>query len=180
MQIIVLSIYYLCLIVTCLCGLAAAVSDFRGMKIPNLYSGIVILSFFIAFPIVSMTGFDCGFSSLISHILSGIICFGFTYMMFAFGAFGAGDSKLITAFGFWTGLQGLPVFIFYVTIAGAVLALLAMALMRFPVFANMPEGSWIARIRARERVIPYGIAISFGAFAAFFSLGYFSVLLSWT
>ncbi len=177
MLLVILSVYYICLLVSCLSGLAAALSDFRGMKIPNILSVIIILAFFTAKTAVSVSGTDPVFSSFISHILSGIVMFGLTYMLFAFGAMGAGDSKLLTAYGFWFGLNGLPVFVFYVTMIGAVLALAALVVMRMPIPSGLPEESWLARIRARERVVAYGIAISFGAFAGFLTLNFFSVSL---
>jgi Flp pilus assembly protein protease CpaA len=175
--ILTLTLYVFSFAVAVISGIAAAISDFRGMKIPNIYPVLIILSFLTGIITVRLGGYDVIFVSLFSHLISGIIVFGFTYMLFALGAFGAGDSKLMTAYGFWVGLQGLPVFIFYVTIVGAVLAFLALAIMRFPVFAKMPEGSWIARVRARERVVPYGIAISSGAFVAFYFLEYFNIFL---
>ncbi len=162
------------IITALLAGVVAAVSDFRGMRIPNFCPLIIIVCFIISFLAVTISD-QVVFAGALSHLASGAIVFSFTYMLFAFGVFGAGDSKLVTAFGFWAGLQGLPVLIFYVTIAGAVLALVALVLLRFPVSSGMSEESWIARLRARDRVVPYGIAIAFGAVAAFYHLGYFGI-----
>lgn len=178
MHIFIMTLYFLTVTASLSAGAVAACSDFRGMKIPNCCSLAVLVSFVVSFCVIKFSGMDSAFSFFVSHFLSGAVLFGLTYALFAFGAFGAGDSKLITAYGFWFGLEGLPVFVFWVTMLGAVLAIFAMVLMRIPAFSGAPEGSWIARLSNRERVVPYGIAIFFGAFASFCFLGYFGVSLS--
>ncbi len=180
MNLLAMIVYGIGLSVSVLTGMFAGIADFRGMKIPNLYSLIIAVCFFAGFLALELAGSNTVFHSFWSHFLGGLILFLLTYLLYALGAFGAGDSKLLTAYGFWFGLQGLPVFIFYVTIIGAVLAFAALVIMRIPVFANMPEGSWIARLKARERVVPYGVAISLGAIIAFCVLGNFSALSSLT
>lgn len=159
--------------VAVLCGILAGISDFRRMRIPNALSLLIAVTFALAFFADAILGESRAFAPLLSHFFAGCGIFFATYVLFLFRVFGAGDSKLLTAYGFWVGLQGLPVFLFWVTMIGALLALVAICVGRMGRFPAMPEGSWLARVRSREAVVPYGIAIGSGAVAAFAFLGYF-------
>ncbi|HRC27015.1 MAG TPA: hypothetical protein PKX87_06260, partial [Alphaproteobacteria bacterium] len=97
-----------------------------------------------------------------------------TLWMFATGMIGAGDSKLGTAFALWVGLKGLPVYLFFMAVAGGFLGLATLVLRRRALWPKAPEGSWIARAQRGESVVPYGIAIVTGAIFAFAFRGYLS------
>lgn len=155
-------------------GYLAAVSDLRGMVIPNALSIVVIFTFFIAYGVLWLFGRDDVFGPLMSHILSAGVVFAVTLVMFALKALGAGDSKLGTAFALWVGLKGLVPFLFYMTLVGGALALIALMLRKWRFFKELKEGTWVARVQSGEGVVPYGVAIFCGVLASFIKLGYFS------
>jgi prepilin peptidase CpaA len=71
--------------------------------------------------------------------------------LFAVGAIGGGDVKLVAAVGAWVGLHGLPSFLVVMALLGGALALLQLAGGRLG-----GAGGWLAP----ERGVPYGVAIA--------------------
>lgn len=153
-------------------ALLAAAADVRGLKIPNMYSLIVIAAFAVSYGLLWAFGREDVFSSLLSHFLSAFIVFLVTLIMFALKGLGAGDSKLATACALWTGMNGLFVFLFYMTLAGGFLGLSALIIRKTKPFKAPAEGSWIAQVQAGQSKVPYGVAILCGALASFIKLGY--------
>ncbi len=155
-------------------GFLSAVSDISGMKIPNIMSVIVVVSFAGAYAVGAFAGISENiFSDIWKHVLSGIIMFVVTYILFSFNVMGGGDSKLATAYSFWFGLSGLPAFLFYMTFIGGVVAIISILIAKFKPFKMAKKGSWVARSQVGESVVPYGIAIFLGAVISFIYLGYF-------
>ena len=68
----------------------SAMSDIRGMVIPNQYSLIVIGAFGACYVVLSVFGRDDVFYALHSHILAMVVMFFITLAMFAFKLIGAG------------------------------------------------------------------------------------------
>ncbi len=149
------------------CVFAAAACDAFKMEIPNALPLSVALFFFAAWAIEFASGSGEQFFAqpLWYHLVAGLAAFFVTFLLFALRVFGAGDAKLISACALWTGFQGLPVFLLWVTIMGAMLALLTLLLRKFKPKTPFSEESWIGRATNGEAVVPYGIAIAFG-FAA--------------
>ncbi|MEZ5814156.1 MAG: prepilin peptidase [Alphaproteobacteria bacterium] len=154
-------------------GVLSALSDVRGMRIPNLHSGIIIGAFVVCYGLLWLGGRDDVFAPLGSHLLGGLVVFGVTLAMFMGGVFGGGDSKLASAFSVWLGLKGLIPFVFYMSVAGGLLALAALALKKWKPVKNPKPESWIARVQAGESKVPYGVAIVMGALVSFVEIGYF-------
>lgn len=170
---LLLIVFLVCLFVVIGTGFLAGMSDMRGMTIPNVYSVIVIGAFVVCYGVLWAGGRDDVFASLWSHFLGAFLVFLITLAMFMFKIIGAGDSKFATALAFWTGVKGLVPFMFFMAVAGGVLALAALALQKWtPVKAPDPE-SWVGRVQAGESKVPYGVAIVFGVFLAFMKIGYF-------
>ena len=154
-------------------GLASAWSDFKGFTIPNIYSLGVVLSFVLAFVCVSIFGPETGyFSTWQSHLIAGLGTFVITLILFAVGVIGAGDSKLISAFALWVGLQNIMGFMFYMALFGGILGILTLIMKKKTVFPNAKAGSWIERAQSGESAVPYGIAIAFGSIVGFYHAGY--------
>ncbi len=170
-----LIIYLACLFVAVGTGVLAGMSDIRGLKIPNMYSVVVILAFVVCYGVLWAFGREDVLSSLSSHLLGAVIVFGVTAAMFAFGMIGAADSKLGTAYALWVGLRGIFPFLFYMTLVGGLLGLVSLVIKKRKPFKSPPEGSWIAQVQAGESKVPYGVAIVIGALASFVNIGYFSV-----
>jgi prepilin peptidase CpaA len=155
----------------------SAISDYKGLIIPNRYSVIIILSFFMGYLALYLGGVNTQFMEpILTHALSALLVFFVTFIMFALNVWGAGDSKLSLAFALWVGLKGVVSFIFIMTIFGGVLGLLALIIKKKNLFKGAAKGSWPDRVNNGENAVPYGIAISFGALISFWQLGYFHVL----
>ena len=172
---LLLIVFLMCLFVAMGTSVLAAVSDYRGMTIPNTYSAIIIGAFVLCYAILWMGGRDDVFGPLMSHGLAALIVFLITLVMFMAKAIGAGDSKLATALAFWAGLKGLMPFVFYMSVVGGLLGLTALVLKKWTPVKNPPEGSWIAQVQGGASKVPYGIAIVAGALASFVKIGYFDV-----
>jgi prepilin peptidase CpaA len=84
---------------------------------------------------------------------------------------GGGDSKLGTALALWAGLRGLLPFVFYMALVGGILGIAALVLYKLKPFKNPRVGGWIEQAQLGANAIPYGIAISAGAWASFFHTG---------
>ena len=171
----ILFLIVFCLIVALGFGIAAAISDFRSMTIPNIYAACILLAFIPAFLADMFTGNGMEFfASWKSHLIAGGVMFAITFILFSARVIGAGDSKLCSAFALWVGLGGIASYLFYMAIVGAVLGIATKVMSSSQLAASPKEGSWIAKSQAGEMGVPYGIAICFGAIVAFYQLGYFS------
>jgi len=172
---LLLIFFLMCIFVVAGTGVLSALSDMRGMVIPNMHSGIIIGAFLLCYGVLWLGGRDDVFAPFLSHILSALVVFGVTLAMFMGKVIGGGDSKLATAFAFWLGLKGLIPFIFYMSVVGGLLGLAALALKKWTPVKKPKAGSWIAKVQAGESKVPYGVAIVVGALASFVIIGYFDV-----
>lgn len=155
-------------------GVLSALSDMRGLMIPNIYSVIVIVSFLFAYVVLWISGGEKTGWPIVTHLLSGVLTFSITALLFSLKTLGAADSKLVTAYALWFRLSDLPMFLAYVTLAGGVLAVVALVIKKKKPFTAPKEGGWIYRLQAGESKVPYGVAIFAGALFAFLKAGYFS------
>jgi prepilin peptidase CpaA len=158
-----------------MCGLAA-LSDFKGFRIPNLVALVIVGAFLASYGITSLTGQrDAIFMPAVSHFGAATIVFLITMILFAFKLLGAGDSKFATAVALWLGFQGLAPFLFYMALIGGLLGVVSLALRHRKPFKNPPQGTWLAKAQEGHNAVPYGIAIAGGTVIAFIFLGYFSL-----
>jgi prepilin peptidase CpaA len=79
--------------------------------------------------------------------------------LFAFDVLGGGDVKLLSAIALWAGWSLMLPLLFITSVAGAVLAIILLAVRRFAP-RNVPQGRWYRRLVARGEGVPYGIAIA--------------------
>ena len=171
---IVLIIFLMCIFITLIIGGAAALSDFRSMTIPNMYSVYVIAAFAVAYICVWFGGYDGVFAPILSHLISAGVTFLVTFILFGLKVIGAGDSKFATACAFWLGAKFLPIYLFYMTLTGGLLGAAALYIKKKKPFESPLEGSWIDQVQRGKDKVPYGIAISVGMVIAFVYAGYFS------
>ncbi len=169
---LLLIIFLTCIFVALGAGALSGLSDIRGMTIPNLYSLVVIAAFFAAYICLYIGGRGEVFSPLSAHLLSALLTFSLTALLFGGRMIGAADSKLATAYAFWLGIGDVPVFLAYMVFAGGVLAVASLVFMRLKPFKSPDKESWIGRVQNGESKVPYGVAIAFGALVAFFKVGY--------
>lgn len=153
-------------------GVLAGLSDWRGMTIPNLYSALIAGAFIPAYGLMWVMGKDDIFMSLLSHISALILVLAVSAALFFFRVMGAADSKLASAYALWLGVGATPMFLFVMSIVGAVLGAVALYIGRKKPFKDAPEESWIGQLQAGKNKVPYGIAIVCGAAYGFFHAGY--------
>ncbi len=147
--------------------LVSCVCDVRTLRIPNKHALIVLLAFPVAY-----AASPAAFGSLWSHLGAMVIMFLITYGMFVTRMIGGGDSKLGTVLGLWVGLQGFMPFMFYMALTGGVVGALSLWISKKKPFSNPRPGSWVAAAQSGKSSIPYGIAITAGAWAGLVYTGF--------
>jgi len=170
-----LIIFLACVFAALGAGVLGAWSDFQGLKISNIYTVVVLITFCVAYASIWLSGADHVFFPILSHLLAAVIVFGVTAVMFSFGALGAADSKLGTAFALWVGIPGLPIFLFWMALMGGVLGVAALVFKKLKPITAPKENSWIAQVQGGQSKVPYGIAIAFGGIVSFAIVGYLNV-----
>lgn len=171
--IMTLTFYVLGLVVT------AAYTDIMKLRIPNILPILIAFSFALALGIDHVADTNV-FQSPLSHLIAGVSVFAVMLILFFMRLFGGGDAKLIPAVALWVGLQGLPVFLMITTIVGGLLAVFSIFLRKTKIgqtlltkllhYPKLTDG-WFGAMAKGETVIPYGIAIAIGTFAAFRDIG---------
>jgi prepilin peptidase CpaA len=146
----------------------ACLSDLREMRIPNICSIAVAGAFLFAFLAAPES-----FGRWWSHGAALVLVFAVTYIMFLKGMFGGGDAKLGSALALWVGLKGLALYVFWMGVMGGVIAILSLLIKKKKPFAHPPAKSWMAQVQEGRNAVPYGIAISVGAWAALAQTGFF-------
>ena len=149
--------------------MASCVSDFRSLRIPNSHS-LAVIGLFIPAYLFAPDSFGLWWYPFLA---AGLMFF-ISYVMFCYGLMGGGDSKLATALALWVGLKGLMIYVFWMAVAGGVIAAFGLWLKAKKPFKNPTEGSWIAQAQGGRNAVPYGIAITVGAWAAIFHTESFS------
>ncbi len=141
--------------------LYASITDVKALRIPNWIS-IATIALFGIFLLVG------GKTVVIWHHLAVaaiVLVIGFS--VYSFGFMGAGDIKLMTAVALWAGPSHVLEFLLFMSLFGAVLALIVLAGRRFLLWDK--EGwspSKLSRFFpdwVRRGLLPYGVAISLGA-----------------
>ena len=129
-----------------------SVSDIRHRRIPN-WTVLVICGLSIPWILLGPG------PSLLSASVAMLIAFGVTWPLYAFGLFGAGDSKLLMALSLLVGLENLLVFFVVVAIAGGVIAAASLA-------AEPTRALVLFQLRGKGgygKDVPYGVAIAIAA-----------------
>ena len=129
-----------------------SVSDIRHRRIPN-WTVLAICGLSIPWILLGHG------PSLLSALAAMLIAFGVTWPLYAFGLFGAGDSKLLMALSLLVGAQNLLNFFVVVAIAGGVIAAASLA-------ANPTRALVLFQLRGKGgygRDVPYGVAIAIAA-----------------
>ena len=155
--------------------LASGWSDWNGMIIPNIYPLGIVITFLMAFGVASVMAPEATyFAGWKSHLIAFIVVFAATFVLFSLKMIGAGDSKLAAAIAVWVGVKGLFPFLFFTSIVGAVLGIIALYFQKKKPVEAPKEGSWIDRVQKGESAVPYGIALAIGAVIGFVQIGYFA------
>ena len=156
-------------------SLMAAISDFKGMTIPNMHSIVIFGVFVVCYALIWLLGSGSAFAPILSHLLGFAVVFVAGFALFALKIWGAGDQKLCSALAIWMGFSGVPMFLVYTSLFGGVLGVAALLLRKYQPVKEPPKGSWIEQVQGGAGKVPYGIAIMLGALASFAKIGYFSI-----
>lgn len=158
----------------------AVVTDLRDRRIPNwlTVSGAATA---LVLSAVEVGGFPT------AALVGLVVALGLMIPLFALGAFGAGDVKLLAAVGAFVGASGLPSVVVYGTFLGGVIGIL-MSIRRGVILPVLIQTTGVflylvtlGRRGARRTIhdadaqtIPYGVAIAAGAVCAWlFPLTFF-------
>lgn len=135
------------------CLVAAATCDVRGRGIPNALSlGLVLLGLVRLGSAVLVR--DAGLGPVLGDLAASFAMFCAGAGLFAAGALGGGDVKLLAAASLWLGLAHIPAFLMATALAGGVLALAKLVERRIGVGGPGTES------------LPYGLAIALGGIVA--------------
>lgn len=140
-----------------------AMRDALSFTIPNWISVALAAAFLPTALVMGAGPAQIGLACLIGF---GVLIAGMG--MFAVGWIGGGDAKLFAAAGLWMGLGALLPYLLVTALAGGGLAVILLALRSVwlrPIAARGP--GWFGRLATPGENVPYGIAIAFGALAAF-------------
>jgi prepilin peptidase CpaA len=138
---------------------AAAGWDLASFTIPNFLQG-ALLSVFAAFAIAAGLSLpEIGF-----HLLAGLIGLVIGFGLFAAGYIGGGDAKLFAAMLLWLGFSDIVPYALYVSLFGGALTLSLLFLRNLPLPALLARQRWLLRLHDEKSGIPYGVALSLGAF----------------
>jgi prepilin peptidase CpaA len=129
----------------------AAVSDIRDRKIPN-WTVLATLGLFVPWAFVSRDPW-------LLALAAAFIALAVSFALYAFGAVGAGDSKLFAAVALYAGLGHLAQLTFITVFAGGAIAAVSLA--------SRPRRAMVMlAMRGKGdfgRGVPYGVAIAIGA-----------------
>lgn len=136
----------------CLMLITAATMDVMTLRIPNWLNIAIALLFL---PAAYLGGMPLGVFGC--HLAVGAIMLLAGIVLFAAGAFGGGDAKLLAAAALWLGCAALMPFLLWTSIWGLGLALW------------MGARGWASGRRGRALLrtgVPYGVALATGAIMA--------------
>ncbi len=142
--------------------LLAAFSDLTRYTIPNWLTGAIALSFI---PVALFAGLAP--LAILIHLGVGFVALGIAMMLYAMRWLGGGDAKLIAAAALWAGPTAFWVFLLAAALAGGALTLGLLFFRKLPLPPLFASREWIARLHDPKEGVPYGVALSAGAFYAF-------------
>lgn len=138
-----------------------ALHDLTSFKIPNRYVAVLAVGFL---PAAFLAGLPLSLLAASAAFAAIMLVAGFA--LFATGTLGAGDAKLIAASALWIGPAAAAPFVLYTTLVGAALGLILLQARKAPLPAGLARFGWVRGLHARERVMPYGVAIAAGGMMA--------------
>ncbi len=147
----------------------AMVSDTLTLEIPNSIS-VGLVAVFLALALLAGTDYV----TVLMHLGAGLAMLVAGAGLFFARIVGGGDAKLLAAVSVWTGFQLLPIFLFYMAVAGGVLALSLLIYRRLPLPARFAANPWLDRLHNPNEGVPYGVAIGLAGLFVFTNLPVFT------
>lgn len=137
------------------CMVFAAVSDLLSMTIANRVSLLLVAGFAVLAPLTGMEWATYG-----GHFGIAAVTLAVTFGLFAAGAMGGGDAKLLTGIALWLGPSALFIaFLLHSALIGGALTLLILVYRRLPLAIALGNVAFLRRIADSTKGIPYGIAL---------------------
>lgn len=136
--------------------LVAAVIDLRTRRIPNVITFPAMAGGLLVAVLVA------GWAGLADATAAGFILALPYLLLFLMAGGGAGDVKLMAALGMWLGLVSGVLALLCITMAGAVMASMMIALSK----RRLTATAGMADCAARSITMPYGVAICIGTWLA--------------
>ena len=138
--------------------IAAALSDAVTYLIPNRYSAVIVLAFFV-YAIVRPQPIPFALHGL---AVGGLLFVGGA-VLFARGMLGGGDVKLLAATGLWTGFDQIMLLGVSTAIAACILALAQLTPLRrlLPAHPGGAPAGTDFRSKLRQPM-PFGVAVALG------------------
>ncbi len=144
--------------------LLAAWTDVTSYRISNWIS-ISVVALFAAFAVMAQLPLN----DVISHLASGAAVFAVGLALFAAGKLGGGDAKLLAAVSLWVGWEALLEFMLAVSLCGAMVSLIVIALRSRLVAAIIHGKGYRPAILDPNSGAPYAVAIAGGFFFILFA-----------
>lgn len=155
------------LVFAALIMLAAALSDFKNLRISNK----LCLALAGLFPLYVLTAPHE--MAWIQHVGIAALVLVMGFGLFAMRLIGGGDIKMLSAAALWAGPKLIATLLIYTTLAGGALAIafataaLLRALMKHQ---SLTDGAW------HKAPVPYGVAIACGGICALVTLAQNSLI----
>jgi prepilin peptidase CpaA len=154
-----------------LVALVGAVSDVRSARIPNRLTYAALLA---ALPLRAAL---LGLAGLKSGAIGMLVAGGLFLLLFALGAMGGGDMKLMAAVGAWVGSAQVMTLILAAALAGGVLAIArmilsknvgqtlrsTMQLIHYRCTSGLQPHPELNVQASESQRVPFGVAIAMGA-----------------
>ncbi len=150
------------LVIAALIMLAAALSDFKKLKISNK----LCLALVAMFPFYALTA--DGDVAWLQHLAVAGVVFSVGFALYTLGMLGGGDVKMLAAAALWAGPKLIATLLIYTTLAGGVLALAfaGAALLRALLNARRNTQESLQEMPWHKAPVPYGMAIACGGISA--------------
>jgi prepilin peptidase CpaA len=133
----------------------AAVSDLMSMTISNRISIILVAAFLVLAPLTGMPLTEIGL-----HVAAMLIVLTVSFALFAAGAMGGGDAKLMSATALWFGLSmNLAIYFIAASFLGGILTLMILKFRSSNVTVYTGSVDFLHRMADPKEKIPYGIAL---------------------
>ena len=143
--------------------LHAAISDMLSMTILNRVSLLLIGTFAVVAPFTGME-----FSQIMMHVAAFALVLTVCFGLFATGAMGGGDAKLLAATSLWYGMSfDLLLYLVVSSALGGILTLLILSFRGSAIAVYAGQVEFLRRIADSKEKIPYGIALGAGGLMTF-------------
>lgn len=140
-----------------------ALCDLTSFTIPDIVSLAIAAAFVIAALVLGLSPM-----AILAHLGVALGVFALGAALFAFGAFGGGDVKMLAAVALWFGPAGTVPMILLVALFGGVVTMLQLGGRLLP--SEMRTASPVVeRLVSGSHGVPYGIAIAAGSVTLIFA-----------